>query len=162
MPALSAYYSCTHTEATILSYTALAVTSSFLLDSAVKQHELPARCNNRSPRPVWVCCSTWQQARSPWLTVALRNYADYDINTRSKPHLNVSRQHDWCTRGGHRLWRWRAFHPSGCCVLLLGASNASLGSRMRLSSNICTCLCRLELLVTSITAKQRSQPPFAR
>ncbi|KAL4440695.1 hypothetical protein ABPG77_000404 [Micractinium sp. CCAP 211/92] len=33
--------------------------------------------------------STWQQARSPWLTVALRNYADYDINTRSKPHLNV-------------------------------------------------------------------------
>ncbi|KAL4457521.1 hypothetical protein ABPG75_012386 [Micractinium tetrahymenae] len=33
--------------------------------------------------------STRQQAQSLWLTVALRNYSDYDINTRSKPHLNV-------------------------------------------------------------------------
>ncbi|KAI3436543.1 hypothetical protein D9Q98_005959 [Chlorella vulgaris] len=31
-----------------------------------------------------------RQQQSPWLTVALRNYsADYDINTRSKQHLNV-------------------------------------------------------------------------
>lgn len=33
--------------------------------------------------------STRQQAQSLWLTGALRNYSDYDINTRSKPHLNV-------------------------------------------------------------------------
>ncbi|KAI7843934.1 hypothetical protein COHA_002473 [Chlorella ohadii] len=30
-----------------------------------------------------------RQQQSQWLTVALRNYSDYDINARTKPHLNV-------------------------------------------------------------------------
>lgn len=96
------------------------------------------------PTPSSATCNDCRsrQQQSLWLTVALRRYADYDINTRSKQHLNVGTighvDHGWVgvgvDRGMGEDWR-RQLHGAVdnrlVCTATAWHVAARVGSRGR-------------------------------